>query len=307
VELRDIEIFLALADELHFGRTAERLGISQARVSQAIAKQERRMGTALFERTSRTVSLTPVGARLREDLRQGYELIRSGIALASGTQSEPEGTVTVATMGVIAHALQPVVDAFVARHPGCSVTPKEFHFSDPFGGLRRGESDIQVTWLPVREADIRVGPTVLTEGRVLAVASGHPLARQASVSLEVLGDHRVLDLGSGVPGYWEQAMLPRTTPAGRAVIRGTTTARTFHEVLTVVAAGLVVTPVNAHVVGYYSHPGVAFVPIADAPPTEWALTWLRSNETQAIRAFAEVAAERGPRPMPGAGQATSTG
>jgi len=68
MELRDIEIFLTLAEELHFGRTAERLRVSQARVSQAIRRQERRLGVALFDRTSRRVALTPVGRRLREDL-----------------------------------------------------------------------------------------------------------------------------------------------------------------------------------------------------------------------------------------------
>lgn len=61
VELRDIEIFLVLAEELHFGRTAQRLHVSQARVSQAIKKQERRIGAELFTRTSRTVHLTEVG------------------------------------------------------------------------------------------------------------------------------------------------------------------------------------------------------------------------------------------------------
>lgn len=125
MDLRDIEIFLTLADELHFGRTAERLHISPARVSQAISRQERRMGTVLFERTSRRVELTPVGARLRDDLRQGYELIQSGLALASRAGSDPAGTLRVAAMGIIGHELQPVVDAFTARHPACVVERRE--------------------------------------------------------------------------------------------------------------------------------------------------------------------------------------
>jgi hypothetical protein len=79
VELRDIEIFLVLAEELHFGRTAERLHVSRARVSQAIKKQERRIGAPLFDRTSRTVTLTPIGQRLRDDLQQAYDLVQSGL------------------------------------------------------------------------------------------------------------------------------------------------------------------------------------------------------------------------------------
>lgn len=294
VELRDIEIFLALADELHFGRTAERLGISQARVSQAIAKQERRMGTQLFERTSRRVRLTAVGARLRDDLRQGYEIIQSGIALARGAEQEPAGTLSVATMGAIGYELRPLVDAFAARHPGCTVEPREFHFSDPFGRLRRREVDVQVTWLPVEEPDVRVGPRVLTEGRVLAVASHHRLAREASVSIEVVGDETVFDLGPEVPGYWEQAMLPRATPAGRPVRRGRGV-RTFHEVLTRVASGEGVTPLNAHVQRYYRLPGITYVPIDDVPDTEWVLTWAAAYETPEVRALAEVARTLGTR------------
>jgi DNA-binding transcriptional LysR family regulator len=68
VELRDIEILLMLAQELHSGRTAERLHVSTARVSQSIKQQERRIGGALFERTSRSVRLTPLGERLRDRL-----------------------------------------------------------------------------------------------------------------------------------------------------------------------------------------------------------------------------------------------
>ncbi|MFF1876232.1 LysR family transcriptional regulator, partial [Kitasatospora herbaricolor] len=63
MELRDIEIFLTLAEELHFGRTAEKLYISAPRVSQAIAQQEKRIGAPLFERTSRKVTLTPLGVQ----------------------------------------------------------------------------------------------------------------------------------------------------------------------------------------------------------------------------------------------------
>ncbi|GAA3164734.1 LysR family transcriptional regulator [Nonomuraea salmonea] len=72
MELRDIEIFLTLAEELHFGRTAERLHVTPARVSQAVKKQERRIGAALFERSSRAVALTPIGRQLFADLAPAY-------------------------------------------------------------------------------------------------------------------------------------------------------------------------------------------------------------------------------------------
>ncbi|WP_043637960.1 helix-turn-helix domain-containing protein, partial [Nonomuraea candida] len=78
----DIEIFLALAEELHFGRTAQRLHVTQARVSQAIKKQERRIGAALFDRDNRNVALTPIGRQLFADLHPMYQGLREGIERA---------------------------------------------------------------------------------------------------------------------------------------------------------------------------------------------------------------------------------
>jgi DNA-binding transcriptional LysR family regulator len=69
VEEQEIRAFLALAEERHFGRAAQRLHVSTARVSQLIKKLERRIGVSLFERTSRKVVLTPVGQQLDDDLR----------------------------------------------------------------------------------------------------------------------------------------------------------------------------------------------------------------------------------------------
>jgi DNA-binding transcriptional LysR family regulator len=95
MERREIEIFLTLAEELHFGRTAQRLFISQARVSQTIATLERRFGVALFDRTSRRVALTPVGAALHADVRAGYDRIQAGIAAAVAAGRGVTGTLTV--------------------------------------------------------------------------------------------------------------------------------------------------------------------------------------------------------------------
>src|SRR5207302_3465428 len=78
VELRELRIFLTLADELHFGRTAERLHISQSRVSQAVRMLECQVGAKLFDRTSRHVALTPIGKRLCETLSAPYRELESG-------------------------------------------------------------------------------------------------------------------------------------------------------------------------------------------------------------------------------------
>jgi DNA-binding transcriptional LysR family regulator len=86
VERRDIEIFLMLGEELHFGRSAERLHVSVAMVSKAIKKLERAVGATLFDRSSRRVTLTPIGRRLYDDLRPAYQQILDGFerAVAAG-------------------------------------------------------------------------------------------------------------------------------------------------------------------------------------------------------------------------------
>ncbi|MFF5372046.1 LysR family transcriptional regulator [Streptomyces sp. NPDC013187] len=293
MELRDIEIFLTLAEELHFGRTAERLHVSQARVSQAISRQERRLGVALFDRTSRRVALTPVGRRLREDLQQAVDLLQAGLARAQAAGAGAGQTLRLGVFGHAGHELRPLVEAFRTRHPGSDIQFGEISGSDPFTALRTGEHDVHVVWLPVSEPDLTVGPTVLTGARVLAVAADHPLAARGSASLEDLADNRVVDLGPDAPEYWVASMVPLRTPLGRRVPRGPI-ARTFHEVLTLVASGECVHPLGEVAARYNNPPGIVFLPLPDAPALPWALVWRSTADNPTIRTLAETAADLGP-------------
>ncbi|HET8717564.1 MAG TPA: LysR family transcriptional regulator [Nocardioidaceae bacterium] len=289
MEFRDLEIFLTLAEELHFGRTAERLHVSQARVSQAIKKQERRIGAPLFWRTSRRVELTPIGRRLRSQIQEGYDLIQHGLSEAANEAQRLRGTIHLGAMGATGNHLRAVVEAFEADHPACAVEPVEFHFSDPFTPLRAGTTDLQLMWLPVREPDLATSPVLITEGRVLAVSTQDPLTARQNASLEDLGDRLVPDPGALAPEYWIETMVPHRTPGGRLVRRGRTV-RTFHEILTLVAAGELVCPLNAHVSSYYSHPDIALLPLTDAPPTEWALVSRAAQRNRLVDAFTATAA-----------------
>jgi DNA-binding transcriptional LysR family regulator len=293
MELRDIEIFLTLAEELHFGRTAERLRVSQARVSQALSRQERRLGVALFDRTSRRVALTPVGRRLREDLQQAVDLLQAGLARARAAGAGAGRTLRLGVFGHAGHELRPLVDAFRARNPGSDIQFGEINGSDPFTALRTGEHDVHVVWLPVPAPDLAVGPTVLPGARVLAVAADHPLVARGSASLEDLGDNRVADLGPDAPEYWVASMVPLRTPLGRRVPRGPI-ARTFHEVLTLVASGECVHPLGEVAARYNNPPGIVFLPVHDAPTLQWALIWRSTADNPTIRALAETAADLGP-------------
>jgi DNA-binding transcriptional LysR family regulator len=291
MELRDIEIFLTLAEELHFGRAAERLRVTPARVSQSIKKLERQVGGPLFHRTSRRVAPTAIGQQLLEELRPHYSGLHESLARAAQAAA---GNTEMLRLGMIASNLndiRPLLDAFRVRRPDCQVRVTHQHFGDPFGALRRDEIDLQVTWLPIEEPDLTVGPEVYTEPVVLAVAAHHPLAARPDVRCEDLADY--LLPGTAAPEYWIGAVSPFHTPAGRPINRGPVVAN-FQELITAVASGQAICPVHAHARRYYGRPDVSYVDLADAPPTRWALVWRTAGESPLVRAFADTSAELGP-------------
>lgn len=296
MELRDIEVFLTLAEELHFGRTAERLHVTPARVSQAIKKQERRVGAPLFDRSSHHVALTPIGRQLRDDLVPAYRGLREGIDRARrSARAEIARKAAPLRLGIIGGGplddLRPVFDAFATRHPEHPLRIRSIPFSDPFGALRAGDLDIAVVWLPVQEPDLTVGPVLFRVPIVLAVSSRHRLAHRASVSYEDLADETTIAVD--VPNYWRAAIIPRTTPSGRKIPAGPV-ATDWMDVTPIIANGEVVVPVHAHAVRYHARPDITYVPIRDAPIAPWAPVWSTAAETDLTRAFARAVADTGP-------------
>ncbi|MET7809384.1 LysR family transcriptional regulator [Streptomyces sp. NPDC005395] len=265
MELRDIEIFLTLAEELHFGRTAERLHVSQARVSHSIAKQERQIGARLFARSSRRVELTPIGAQLRDDLDAGYQRIRDGIRDATAAGRGARSTLTLGLHGPQAHDQSELLDLFRNRHPDTELRIREMNFTDPFGPLRDG-----------------------------MVSTDHPLASRDEVGMEDLADWVLPYCGPPTPEYWLQTLVPAHTPSGRPIRRGPKVT-TFQEVAAAVAAGHAVSLVHGDAARYYRWPGLRYLHPHDAPTGEWALIWPTAQETDAIRALARAARDTGPR------------
>ncbi|MEV0454057.1 LysR family transcriptional regulator [Catellatospora methionotrophica] len=290
MELRDIEIFLTLAEELHFGRTAERLHLSQARVSQSIKQQERRIGGVLFERTSRNVQLTPLGERLRDRLGAGYREIMAGVDEAAATARGQVGTLSLGIMATDHQQITAVLDLFRQRHPRCELRIREILPTDPFTALRAGRVDIALVWLPVDEPDLTVGPNLHTEVLTLAVAPDHPLVGRGRVEMEDLGDHPVVWPDGPIPDYMWQAHTPSVTPAGRPIRRGVPVA-TLEEALSAISGGGVVSPVGSHVAASRVRHDVTFLPIADGPVLQYVPVWRTAAETTLIRAFVQAAAD----------------
>lgn len=294
MELRDIEIFLTLAEELHFGRTAERLHVSVARVSQAIKKQERAIGVELFVRNSRNVRLTPVGEQLRDDLRQLHSGLARSLERARLAGRGKTGTLRISLFPANLQELRRYWETFHTRHPQWELRLRMSGYADPFAQLRGGEADVLVTWFPVEEPDLTVGPLLFAEPRVLAVAADHALAKRSSVSLEAISDYQHV-VAESVPGYWFDRYIPELTPKGRPIDR-TEPVSNIEDIFMHTAMGNAVSLFPVHVSRYYSRPDIVYLPVRDMDALPFGLVWLSGAENDLIRAFAQVVRDLGPLP-----------
>ena len=291
IDWQEIEGFLAVADELHFGRAAQRLGLSQARVSQVVKKLERRIGAPLFDRTTRQVSLTPIGQQLLTELRPAHQSVLESIANAEAAGRGTTGVLDVGFLGPLAgRVLLDVLTSFQSSHPGLEIHLQATEVADPCRPLRDAEVDLLLTQLPVNEPGISTGPVVIVEPRVLAVSAEHPLAKKDAVSLEDLASDRIFRPAGSPPQQWLDTYQPWTTPSGQAIDRGPAVG-TFQELMTLIAAGLGVCTVAAHNTRYHPRTDVAFVPLTDAPPFEFGLVWRTNAETTRVRAFIDATAQ----------------
>ncbi|MEV6010512.1 LysR family transcriptional regulator [Streptomyces sp. NPDC051976] len=290
MERYEIEAFLTLAEELHFGRTAMRLRVTTARVSQVISKLERRVGAPLFERTSRSVVLTPIGQRLHDDLRPAFERLDAALAAAVAAGRGVTGLLRVGFVGAAAgQLLVRATDRFRDRYPDCDVEIREVQMGEALERLRADELEVLIACLPLSGPDLANGPVLLSEPRMLAVPAGHPFTARGSVSVEDLARTEVLQAPCSLPDHWREPDSPRLTPAGRPIPVGRSAA-TFQEILTLVGAGQGVFPVGAHATRFHARPDVVYLPFHDTPPLDWGPVWRASRATARIRAFAETAA-----------------
>lgn len=288
MELTDIEMFLMLSDELHFTRTATRMSISPARVSQRIRAFERHVGAPLFERTSRRVRLTPLGSDLYARLHPVYDDLRATIARAQETASGNTATLRIGfTALACGRMLNRLVRAFEARHPGYLVVLREIDLDDPFEPLRTNTIDLLITWWLASVPGLVDGPVLDEQPRVLAVSSDHPAAERGTVSVEALADYPVLSAGTVcVPPRRADA-----TPGGRPIRFSAVAARTPAEAGSELARGKAVLPTLASFGALVDQADIVLVPIHDLPSAALRLLWSAAAEpNDGIRHVAELLA-----------------
>ncbi|MGH3208327.1 MAG: LysR family transcriptional regulator [Trebonia sp.] len=295
--MAELRAFLVAADELHFGRAAERLRVSPSRVSQLVRCLETQVGAPLFERTTRRVELTQIGVHLYTDLTRVYDDLNTSMRRAKSAAKGLAGKVTV---GYLTHcedtAFTRLVAEFQACFPACDVGTTDVTGTDYYDVLRNGSVDVLLGRFGADPppSGLVQGPVMSREDWVLGVARAHSLAPRDVVSVEELADEAIFGVPDKLTGELSNPLYPARTPKGRPIpCRGI--ARTFAEVLALVARRENVFPVGASFPAHYGHPEVAFVPLHGWPPATRTVVWRAHGNTALVTAFIDTAsAERSP-------------
>jgi len=289
VEIRELECFLILAEELHFGRTGDRLYVSQSRVSQLIRSLEQRIGARLVDRTSRRVRLTRRGEDFLTALRPAYIALRDTVDNARAAASGLSGPLRIGFQGVVGHGLIDVIGEFEDRFSECAVEIAELPLSDPFGPLYRDEVNIAVVLLPVAEPTLVLGPVFSRQPQYLAVSRRHPFAGRIALDAEDLATTPLVGVAAPAPDYWRETQAPTFTPSGTPVPRGPE-AGTLQEGLSLVAANRGVMLLCYPTTEHHQRRDVAYVPVTGLPDSALGLVWRGDRETALVRAFADAVA-----------------
>jgi DNA-binding transcriptional LysR family regulator len=219
VELRELEIFLVLGEELHFGRTAERLYLTQPRVSQTIRTLEERIGGRLFERTSRRVSLTPLGERLRDELRPGYDQIQRAVVIASDLAKGVSGVLRmcVPTYSMAGPSFTEITRTFQTRYPACRLVVAE-EFPGDFGRLRQGAYDLMCHRQPISEPDLTVGRASAWRNASCWCTSATRSPYAATPPLRISATTPSSPVRASRPGCTTTSSRPRRRAAGKSSV-----------------------------------------------------------------------------------------
>lgn len=286
-ELRALRYFVALAEELHFGRAATRLHISQPSLSVQIRKLEHSLGARLFDRTSRHVELTVVGTVL---LEEALRLLVGADRLVEATQEASRGvhgTLVVGFQGNAAAELTPkILTAYQARHPRVQVEMRSHDFADPYVGLANGSVDVAFVRPPLLMQNWLSIETLFVEPRMLVTSSESPLAARRQVSVEEVSDEAFV--GRRAPDYWRDFWLAVDSRGPHAVKLGADVG-SVDECFEAILSGRGVAFTQASTKRFYDRPGLTFIPVEGLPPSPLAIAWRNDMDAPPVDDFIETA------------------
>jgi DNA-binding transcriptional LysR family regulator len=288
-----VQYFIAVAEELHFGRAAERLRIAQPSLSHQIRRLEQQLGVTLLDRTSRRVELTDAGRAL---LREGRRLLAHSERTTRLVRSSVVQRLTLGFYGSAASELLPgLLDAFATTHPNVEVSVREL-LLDQIDELLGGGVDVAFTRLLPGQAEVEV-EVIAREPRVVALPISHPLAARPELCFEDLRRESFITnptTTASVPPLRWLAEQARHGLPGRVAAQ----AASVQEILTLVAARRGVCLVPRSVARHYPRADVAYVEVTDADPAVISLAWSRANVRPVVEAFIEEARSWQKEPQP---------
>jgi DNA-binding transcriptional LysR family regulator len=285
MELRHLRYFVAVAEELHFGRAALRLHIVQPALSKQIASLEHELGVQLFQRTKRHVGLTEAGEVLLEDARQILAQADGAVMRANQASRGEIGSLTIGFIAPVLWELLPrVLRRYRARYPEVRLFLKDLHNSESVDGVLSKQLDLAFVRLPIGPRPELACMTVHEEPVILAVPDNHPFAARGRVSLADLADEPIIM----IPRSQEPVLFDYYTSlcadAGFSP-------SVVHEVnRTPVAVGLVAgglglafVPSSAR---HVAHSGVSYVPLVETHPRlSVGMIWRTGPPPPLLRSF----------------------
>ncbi|MFI5612753.1 LysR substrate-binding domain-containing protein [Amycolatopsis sp. NPDC051903] len=285
MDVQQLRSFLAVAEELHFGRAAERLHVAQPPLSRTIKQLERELGVQLFERNTRSVSLTAGGQALLDPAKDVLEALRRAEAAVRSAGDGEVGLVRIAFAGVSTHPLVARLARLIrSRRPGIRLELSSQNFAQPaMKKLVQGETDIALGRWDVVPGDV-AAEVVMPDALVIALPDTHPLAGAQRLSIEQLKGDTFVSL----PPH-EGAVLPdrlrRLAHAAGFVADVVQIAPDTQTSLALVSAQVGCHLTLSSVARNVTDPHVAFVPL-DAPPQDVDLraAWRRDDRRPELRA-----------------------
>ena len=293
LELRHLRYFVAVAEDLHFGRAARRLGLAQPPLSQQIGRLERLIGQQLFERKPR-VRLTPAGEALLPVARGILGDVSAGVAAARRAGSGVVGSLTLGfASSVLLGGIPAAIRAYRDRYPLVELHLRELASAAQVDAIIRGTIDVGVLREPV-ESDECACETVFTESFVVALPSGHALADRGHVALAALADSPLVHFPRDVAPALYDRVLAMCAAAGFSP-RIVQEAREWLTIVGLVDAGLgaAIVPASFRSLGWGA---VRYASVDGSVDTPVVVAWRKSTPSPLVAHFVAVMREATARP-----------
>jgi DNA-binding transcriptional LysR family regulator len=288
MELRQLRYFATLADELHFGRAAKRLSLTQPPLSQAMQNLEREQGVRLLDRTRRHVALTPAGHAFLEEARQTLARAERAADQARRAGRGEVGRLAVGFLANTAYTLLPLVLRDFARaYPGVKLDLRELGIPQQLEALRSGDIDVGLLRPPVQDAEL-LAEVLLEEPFLLALPSAHPLAALKRIPAKRLAGEAFVAFPRA-PGFVFGDLVLGFCLRNGFTPRVAQEVNQTHAVIGLVSAGIGVAlvPASAHKIGLA---GVVYRPLREATPlARVAIARRRADGSPVVAAFLETA------------------